>query len=135
MESQTTWTHSSPLQRMNRTELYQLCTKAGILVHPATPRQYLIGYLSGEYDPPPMDESTHPTDRWRHGIINFILDFWPALKAQLKCPARNLRTTDENQRDPRPCFGCLDAQVMTCVVKNSKNESRLRLYLPQGKNT
>lgn len=115
---------------MNRTELYQLCRKAGFNVHPGTDKQYLIGYLLGSYEPPPLNDATHPVDRWRRGLISFVLDFWDRIHAQLKCPARNLNHPDETKRNTRPCYGCLDQQVMTCVVHNARNEETLRRYLP-----
>ncbi len=122
---------SSRLQSSNRTELYQLCRKAGLIIHPATPREYMMKYLSGELTPPLMTEVNHPVDMWRHGIIGFLLEYWGRIHAQLKCPAKNLRHPDEAKRDARPCFGCLDQQVMTCVVSNAKHEHIIRKHLPQ----
>jgi hypothetical protein len=100
-------------------------------VHPYTDRQYLIAYLEGELDPPPYGETLHPIDRCRHAIIGFLDEYWARVHPQLKCPARNLNHPDESKRERRPCFQCTDLQVMSCVEQNSKNEERIRLYLPK----
>lgn len=103
-----------------------------MLVHPASTREELISYLTGEADPPELDEETHPVDSWRHGIIGFIEDHWAVLEAQLKCPAKNLR--HPTNPDPRPCFGCLDAQVFTCIVKaEGRIEHLINRHRPKEK--
>jgi hypothetical protein len=130
MQSQTQWTPTYQLQRLNRTELYQLCMKAELLVHPASPKEHLIKCLTGEYLPPPWTEEDHPAHRWRFAIINFISEYWSGLHAQLRCPARNLRNPDPEQQDPRPCFKCMDHQVLSCVADNRKYEDKLRRHLP-----
>lgn len=107
-----------------------MCRRAGINVHPRTQREYLIAYLNGEYDPPPMDERTHPIDRWRAAIITFLDQYWAKVHPQLKCPARNLNHPNESKRDRTPCFKCTDLQVITCVQQNTHNEDRMRTYLP-----
>jgi hypothetical protein len=89
----------------------------------------MISYLTGETDPPALDESTHPIDAWRHGIIGFLLDHWAQLQPQIKCPAKDLRSTTNH--NPRPCFGCLDAQVITCVAQNNRQiEHLIQLHRP-----
>lgn len=78
-----------------------------------------------------MDETTHPIDSWRHGIIGFLNNFWSVLEPQIKCPAKNLR--NPTNPDPKPCFRCLDAQVLTCVVQQpSRNEHLIRMNRPKG---
>lgn len=80
-----------------------------------------------------MTEADHPIDRWRHGLIAFLLDYWDRIHPQLnsRCPARNLRNPNPELQDDRPCFKCVDQKVMTCVVHNIHNEKRMRLYLPK----
>lgn len=104
------------LEGLNHTELYQLCRRAGLSVHPRATREELITYLVGDGEPPPLNEHTHPVDSWRHGIIGFLLDYWSVLHPQIKCPAKNLR--HPTNPDVRPCFSCVDAQVITCVIQN-----------------
>lgn len=122
----------SKLTRLNHTELYQVCSSAGFKVHPGSPREFLIGVLLGDIPQPPLDEETHPIDTWRHGIIGFLSDHWATLEPQIKCPAKNLK--HPQHPDPRPCFGCLDTQVMACMVQN---EGRVELLInakrPKGK--
>jgi hypothetical protein len=119
---------------LNQTELYQLCRRAGINVHPGTSREHLISYLEGELDDPQSTVNTtvytHPIDRWRAAIITFLDEYWAKVHPQLKCYARNLNHPDETKRDRTPCFKCTDLQVMTCVQQNAHNEDRMRTYLP-----
>lgn len=117
---------STRLEACNRTELYQLCRRAGITAHPATPRHTLISYLTGDEEPLSED---HPIDSWRHGIIGFIQEYWSMLETQLVCPAKDLRHPENP--NPRPCFGCVDAQVITCVVDNAENEHLIQLHRPR----
>jgi hypothetical protein len=131
--SSTSQSRSSPLQRCNRTELYQLCRRAGINVHPGTPREWLIGFLLGDYEAPKMSEEEHPVDRWRVALIRFIEDYWARLQPQLKCPAKDLKHPNAEQRNTRPCFGCSDMQVMNCLADNANNIERIRLYILRRK--
>lgn len=101
----------------NDTELYQLCRRIEIPVLPSTPRDKLISYLTGEEEPVPV---SHPIDQWRHGLMGFILDHWAVLEPQLTCPAKS--------KNPRECFGCVDTQVMTCIVQNPANEPLIKLH-------
>ena len=94
-------------------------------VHPASTREELISFLMGDADPPELEE--HPVDTWRQGIIGFVDDHWGVLEPQLTCPAKNLR--HPTNPDPKPCFGCVDTQVFTCIVKNSgRNEHLINLH-------
>lgn len=120
---------SNALERLNHTELYQACRRIGIQVSPKASRAELIQYLAGDADPPPLDETTHPIDSWRHGIIRFLLDHWSMLEPQIKCPAKNLK--HHSNPNPRPCFGCTDAQVIHCVVQNPSNEHLIQVHRPQ----
>lgn len=109
----------SPFEAYNHTELYQTCIGAGILVRPNESREVMISLLEGEQEPPEMTEGDHVFHNWRHGIINFLLDRWRAVETQIMCPARQLK--DPVNPNPRPCFGCLDAQVIHCLVDNPAN--------------
>jgi hypothetical protein len=111
---------STPFDRFNYTELYQACRSAGIPALPSEPREKLIRYLEGEEEPAPNENMFN---RWRHGLMGFILDYWPKLEAQLTCPARS--------KDPLSCFQCEDAQVVTCVVQNKQYEQLIRIHLPR----
>ena len=122
---------SSQLQACNRTELYQLCRNAGMVIHPGSPREWLLGYLTGELEPPPMQEDEHPIDKWRLAFISFLGDYWDKIHPQLRCHARNFRHYDPAQCDTRPCFKCPDAKVMMCVAENSANIEVIRRYLPK----
>jgi hypothetical protein len=75
-----------------------------------------------------MAEEDHPVDRWRVALIRFIEDYWATLQPQLKCPAKDLLHPKPEMRNPRPCFGCSDLQVMHCLTSNEKNLERIRLY-------
>lgn len=123
----------SPLHALNKTELYQTCRRVGINVHPRTTKLEMISYLEGSQEAPPLPEEQHPIDAWRLGLINFISDHWKVLQPQLKCPARMLH--HPQNPDPRPCFRCTDAQVITCVVSNPQTEHLIQLYKPTGKDT
>ena len=49
----------------------------------------------------------------------FIVDFWPKLQSQLTCPAKT--------KDPKACYGCVDAQVYACLVGNESCEPYIQL--------
>lgn len=101
----------------NRTELLQLCARAGIGASPATPKERLIAYLLGEEEPPQGNQND--INSWRHGIMSFLLDHWTVVRAQLDCPAKS--------QDPRSCFKCIDQQVISCLVENPGNEPLIQL--------
>lgn len=112
---------SESLAGLNRTELYQACRRAGISVPASATRNELIAFLYGE-----GDEAPNVTDTWREGIIGFLNEYWSMLEAQLKCPAKNLRhPTNPN---PKPCYGCVDAQVIMCVINDQKVEQLIQLH-------
>ena len=117
------------LGALNHTELYQLCRGKGLIVHPASSREELMQYLTGELELPALNETTHPIDAWRHGIINFLTEYWMVVEPQLKCPARMLK--NPTTPNSRPCFGCLDAQAVACVIQNpGRNEHLIRSHKP-----
>jgi len=103
----------------NDTELYQLCLKAGIRPSPASSRAQLIAYLWGEDEPDALSPP-HPTDPWRHGLTGFVFDHWAKLRTQLTCPIRS--------KDPKSCWGCPDAQVITCVIQVPQYEQLIQLH-------
>lgn len=70
-------------------------------------------YLEGTRLPPRLRQEQHPIHAWRHALQGFIRAHWSMLGPQIKCPAKDMMTTN-----PLPCFGCLDAQVMLCVTKS-----------------
>ena len=106
------------LQACNHTELYQLCLKARVPASPSMTREQLIDALVGE-DPRPMG-ITNPVDSWRHGLAGFVLDHWKTLQNQVTCPLKS--------GDPTACFGCLDIQVVTCIIRNPNNEQLIQRY-------
>ena len=109
---------TSSYERFNYTELYQKCIKAKILVLPTTPRNDLIAYLEGTSEPPDLDDNVF--NSWRHAITAFLLDHWKQIETQVTCPAKFLK--HPINPNPKPCFGCTDAQVTTCLVQNHENE-------------
>ncbi len=107
---------TSGLHALNHTELYQLCRRAGLHPHPRATRLELIAYLLGELEDPRYDEVAHPIDSLRLALITFLTEFWTTLRPQITCPAKMLK--DPKEPNPRPCFGCSDPQVVTCVIGN-----------------
>jgi hypothetical protein len=114
---------STLFDKFNHTELYQACRSAGIHALPSESKEKLIAYLESEEVPPSENENMF--DRWRHGIMGFLLEFWPKVEAQLTCPARS--------KDPLSCFKCEDTQVVTCMVQNKQYEKLIRIHLPKEK--
>lgn len=106
----------SEFDRYNHTELVQTCQRAGLTVSPGDTRENLIDYLECRADPPELSEADHAFHAWRHGLINFLLDYWRQIETQITCPARALK--DQNNPNPRPCFGCIDTKVVDCLVEN-----------------
>ncbi len=74
----------------------------------------MIAYLLGEEEPTPIE---NVFDSWRHGIMGFLIDHWQVVETQLTCPAKS--------KDPRACFECVDAQVVSCVVQQSEHDQQL----------
>ncbi len=116
----------SHFEAYNHTELYQTCMQAGILVRPNEGREEMIAYLEGWKEPPVLSDADHVFHTWRHGIINFINEYWSKLETQLMCPARLMK--HPTTPNPKPCFGCLDAQVVHCLVSNPENASLIEAH-------
>lgn len=108
---------SELFQQCNDSELYQMARAAGFVVSPAARKADLIKYLLGEAEPPAI---SHEVDRWRRGIMGFVLEHWRALETQLTCPART--------KEPTACFNCLDQQVVTCLVQNANDVHLIQVH-------
>lgn len=108
---------SAIFDRMNLTELYQTCRAAGLVVLPNNSRQNFVAYLLGEKEPPTI---SHGIDSWRNGIMGFLIEHWKQVETQLTCPARS--------KDPRSCFGCVDTQVVSCLVSNEPDLHQIRIH-------
>lgn len=102
--------------KCNHTELYQLCRRLGMPAVPSMSREQLGELILGEV---PQTVQPHSFDSWRHGLAGFVLDHWQTLQNQVSCPLKS--------QDPMSCFGCLDTQVVSCVVGNPKNEHLIHL--------
>lgn len=74
----------------------------------------MILLLEGQIEPAPIE---NPFDEWRDAIMRFLLDHWPVVASQLTCPAKS--------GDPKACYQCVDAQVLSCVVQQSEPDQRL----------
>lgn len=107
----------SIFDRFNHTELYQTARAAGLVVLPSESRQNLIAYIIGELEPPNVE---HNLDMWRNGIMGFLIDHWKQVETQLTCPAKS--------KDPRACFGCVDTQVVSCLVNNAGDLHQIRIH-------
>lgn len=113
------------LEACNHTELYQLCQRAGLAPLPQYTREELIARLTAEIDVEETGENV--IDSWRHGLYGFAKDHWKMLQNQLTCP---LKSKDAKATEPvkDACFGCLDMQVIACVVSNPDNEMKISRY-------
>lgn len=100
-------------EECNRTELYQLCLRAGIRASPQTPKAEMIQLLAGEKE----TFSPNPLDPWRDAIMSLLLAHWDIISAQLDCPAKS--------GDPKACYQCVDAQVISCIVSQSNADQKL----------
>lgn len=116
----------SAYDRYNYTELYQMCIRARLPVRPNTARIDLVAYLEGEAEPPDVDENDNIFNSWRTAFIDFLLEHWKKIETQITCPARHLK--DPKNPNPRPCFGCIDTQVVTCLIQNHDAESLVNAY-------
>jgi hypothetical protein len=96
---------SFDFDRLNHTELYQVCRGAGLNPLPSWTRRELILLLEREVDAP---EAQNLFDRMREGIFEFVDEHWEVLQSQVTCPAK--------ARDIKACFGCADSQVLSCVI-------------------
>ena len=73
---------------------------------------------TGEFDPALL---RNQFDEWRHALAGFVLGNWTRLQNQVTCPLRS--------QDPMSCFGCLDTQVVACIVSNASNEFLIERYI------
>lgn len=105
------------LDRCNETELLQILKRLGIAVPVGLPKETLINVLLGEEEPDAAWANV--MDSWRHGIMGFLLDHWEVVRSQLECPAKS--------GDPRSCFNCIDAQVISCITQNPGDEHLIQL--------
>ena len=120
----TQYEASTLLARCNHTELFQICRKAGIPVLPNYPRELLIALLEGFQEPQPV---RHSVDDWRDAIMTFVDEYYAKLRAQLTCPAQT--------RDPKACYGCVDAQVYACLIENEQGRPFIEKYYQLRKKT
>lgn len=104
------------LDRCNHTELYQSCRRLKLPATPSMSRGELAALLLEEL---PETQEDNVFDSWRHGLARFVLDHWAALQNQVSCPLKS--------QDPNSCFGCLDTQVVACVIDNPKNEHLIQV--------
>ena len=124
-------------EKVNRTELFQVCRRKGIIVPANSTRKELVDYLTGKVEPP---AEANVFDTWRHGMMNFVLDYWTQLRTQLTCPAQELKTwtvTDmtlvgkpSTRKEGLPttsiaCRTCTDAQIIACVLTNPESEDKI----------
>ena len=107
--------------KLNSTELYQLCIGAGLKVEPAADRELMVRMLEGLEE----KEYQNPVDRYRLGLIGFATEYWDKIQTQIMCPMRSLPT------NPKPCFGCLDTKAVSCVVNNRENERHINRHMPK----
>lgn len=118
---------SSIFSRANHTELHQLCLNAGLRVGPNDAKETMIAYLEGEAEPPEASEEEYNVvNAWRGGLIRFAEAFWKHIATQITCPMKDLKS--EAHPNPKPCYGCLDQQVIACVVSNAENEKRINNF-------
>lgn len=113
----TSTSRSTIFDRFNDTELYQTAREAGLIVLPSEPREKLIVYLLGEEEPPKIEQNI---DMWRNGIMGFLIEHWKQVETQLTCPAKS--------GDPLACFGCIDTQVISCLVSNEADLYQIRRH-------
>jgi hypothetical protein len=107
------------LDRVNRTELYQLCRRSGVPALPNMNRKELVECIVNGAG----DLGIHPVDEWRRAIMRFVLGQWKRMQTQLTCPAAS---GDENA-----CFQCEDVQVLSCVAQNAHAQHKLEEYKKQ----
>ena len=100
--------------RCNHTELYQIARRNGYAVEPNFSNDALIKVIIGEVPPP---DNKHDIDEWRYAIMRFLIDHRRMLETQITCPARSFQ--------PDACFGCVDAQVVHCLISNGPDNFKL----------
>lgn len=108
--------YSELFSRCNHTELYQIARNAGHVVLPNASREDLISIIIGDVQPTAV---RHDIDETRIAIMKFIIDHRKKLETQLTCPAKSFKED--------ACFGCVDAQVISCLTSNGANNQKLIL--------
>ncbi len=101
-----------------------MCVRARLSVRPNTARSDLIAYLEGDLETPDVNENVF--DSWRAAIIEFLLEHWKKIETQITCPAKMLK--DPKNPNPKPCFGCVDAQVVICIIQNHDAEQLINAH-------
>lgn len=104
------------LDRCNRTELYQLCVRAKKNPPSHASREELVQLFLGVKEP---HTENHNIDLWREGIKGFVKEHFSVLQPQLTCPIR---------QDIDGCKGCLDVQVVSCIVEQKDCEPLIQLH-------
>jgi len=69
---------------------------------------------------------TDEIDLWRSGLKGFVQEHWSVLQPQLTCPIR---------KDIDACKGCLDVQVVSCVVEQQECEPLIQLHRKRNVDT
>lgn len=103
------------LLKYNRTELYQICRKAGIPVHPTASVEKMVDCLLG-IDVP--DARSHAIDEIRYAQMDFLREHRSTLGLQIRCPAQSMERT--------ACFSCVDTQVLSCLLSSGHQDAILR---------
>jgi hypothetical protein len=101
-------------ERCNHSELLQIARRAGHNVFPNLAREVLIQIIIEEE---PTQAPLHDIDATRVAIMRFIIDHRKKLETQISCPAKSFKED--------ACFGCVDAQVLSCFISNGANNQRL----------
>jgi len=96
------------LLKCNYTELQQIAQKSGLSIKPGVSKEDLAQAIMGLVELP-----ENPIDYWRHVIANFVLDNWTMCHEQITCPLQS--------QDPRSCFGCPDARVISCFTDSEQH--------------
>lgn len=101
--------------KINKTELYQLCVRAGLRVSIGSSREQLIDALVHQ-DPVAGNVGVHLpiVESTREFIYYTLREHWTELQPQLKCPARNFVHPDPSVQNKQPCSGCIALQVLSC---------------------
>lgn len=98
----------------NHSELYQLARRAGHNVLPTMSRDELIKIIVLDAV---ASTAVHDIDETRRAIMRFIIDNRKKLETQITCPAKSFQ--------PDACFGCVDVQVVHCLVSHGSDAQRL----------
>jgi hypothetical protein len=100
--------------RCSHTELYQIARRAGHNVLPTLSRDELIKVIVLDAED---SKAVHDIDETRRAIMRFLIEHRKKLETQVTCPARTF--------EPDACFGCVDAQVICCLVSHGSDAQRI----------